>query len=104
MIEGGNYDVDMTLISPADSIIRSVQKQQYDQHTWTTDMAGTYQFCFSNEFSTITHKIVYFDFRAGDEDSIQSVSRPPLTAMTQVAKIINIHQFYLGLGQIDVLH
>ena len=25
-------------------------------------------FCFSNEFSTFTHKVVYFDFQAGDEE------------------------------------
>ena len=25
-------------------------------------------FCFSNEFSTFTHKVIYFDFQAGDEE------------------------------------
>ena len=60
------------------------QKKQYDQYTWTTDEDGEIRFCFSNEFSTITHKVVYFDFQAGDDDPLRQPSRNPLTAMTQV--------------------
>lgn len=88
VIEGGNYDVDMTLTSPRGAMLYSEQKKQYDQHTWTTDVDGEYQFCFSNEFSTITHKIVYFDFQVGDEDPIRdqrdNSEKNPLTAMTQM--------------------
>lgn len=86
VIEGGNYDVDMSLASPDEKIIHTVQKQQYDTHTWKAEETGTYRFCFSNDFSTITHKIVYFDFRAGDDDPVRTGSNAdaPMTAMTQV--------------------
>ena len=33
---------------------------------------GEYIFCFSNEFSSFTHKTVYFDFQSGDEPSALS--------------------------------
>jgi protein ERP2 len=95
VIEGGNYDVDMTLTTEDNTIIHSVQKQQYDQHTWNPERTGTIQFCFSNEFSTITHKIVYFDFQAGDTDLIPRnlESQAPLTAMTQMeTSVMSVYQ------------
>jgi hypothetical protein len=30
---------------------------QYDSHTWTADITGEYRACFSNEFSTFSHKV-----------------------------------------------
>uniref|UniRef100_A0A8C0EF24 GOLD domain-containing protein n=1 Tax=Bubo bubo TaxID=30461 RepID=A0A8C0EF24_BUBBB len=44
---------------------------------------GTYKFCFSNEFSTFTHKTVYFDFQVG-EDPPLFPSENRVTALTQV--------------------
>jgi len=89
VIEGGNYDVDV-LISARQGTLYKEQKKQYDQHTWTPDEDGEIRFCFSNEFSTITHKVVYFDFQAGDDDPLRQPSGNPLTAMTQV-HILCIH-------------
>jgi len=88
VIEGGNYDVDVTISSKHDTLYKE-QKKQYDQHTWTAQEDMEYRFCFSNEFSTVTHKIVYFDFQAGDDDPLQQPSKDPATAMTQV----HIQQF-----------
>ena len=63
VITGGNYDVDLEIMSPAKRVLYKDMKKQYDSFTWTTDVEGDYQFCFSNEFSTFTHKLVYFDFQ-----------------------------------------
>jgi len=42
------------------------------------------QVCFSNEFSTITHKVVYFDLTSGNEKPLlESMDRS--TALSQVA-------------------
>ena len=46
-------------------------------------MTGEYKACFSNEFSTFSHKLVYVDFQVGDEDPLPGVG-DHLTAMTQV--------------------
>ena len=56
---------------------------QYDSHTWTADLTGEYRACFSNEFSTFSHKLVYVDFQVGDEEPLPGVGEH-LTAMTQV--------------------
>jgi len=83
VIEGGNYDVDVFISSQQGTLYKE-QKKQYDQFTWTTKGDGEIRFCFSNEFSTVTHKVVYFDFQAGDDDPLRQPSGNPLTAMTQV--------------------
>ena len=84
VVAGGNYDVDMELLAPSGRIIYKDSKKQYDSHTWTTDMKGEYKFCFSNEFSTFTHKIVYFDLQIGDDQPLNDVLEHQATAMTQV--------------------
>ena len=53
-------------------------------------MTGEYQFCFSNEFSTFTHKTVYFDFQVGDEKPLHGDGRleMPMTQVTGVGSQI----------------
>ena len=51
-------------------------------------MSGEYRACFSNEFSTFSHKLVYVDFQVGEEEPLPGVG-DHLTAMTQVWKQIN---------------
>ena len=80
---GGNYDVDMALTAPNGQQLYKDTKKQYDSFTWTTDKKGEYKFCFSNEFSTFTHKVVYFDFQVGEEKPIFEGESHD-TAMTQV--------------------
>ena len=85
VIQGGNYDVDMELTGPSGQILYKDVKKQYDSFTWTTDATGDYKFCFSNEFSTYTHKVVYFDFQVGDDDPLGGKDvGDHATAMTQV--------------------
>lgn len=84
MITGGNYDVDVELTFQGSQPLYKEVKKQYDSYTWTAAARGEYRFCFSNEFSTFTHKLVYFDFKVGDEDPIKSVLGERVTAFTQV--------------------
>lgn len=84
VISGGNYDVDCFVTDPHNSILYNERKKQYDSFSHTTAMKGVYQVCFSNEFSTFTHKTVYLDFRHGDEKPLMP-SMTSSTAMTQVS-------------------
>lgn len=59
VVTGGNYDVDLDLQSPSGKILYKEAKKQYDQIEKTAEEDGVYQFCFSNEFSTISHKVIY---------------------------------------------
>jgi len=94
VITGGNYDVDMELTGPNGRILYKDTKKQYDSFTWTADQKGEYKFCFSNEFSTFTHKIVYFDLQVGDDDDALGPDfGEHATAMTQMeSSAVTIHE------------
>lgn len=83
VITGGHYDVDCRLEDPDGTVLYKEMKKQYDSFTFTASRNGTYKFCFSNEFSTFTHKTVYFDFQVG-EDPPLFPSENRVTALTQV--------------------
>lgn len=71
-------------MSPSKQIIYSEQRQQYGTHSWKTDVGGEYTFCFSNKFSSVTHKMVYFDFQAGNEQPVKLSPGDITEEMTQV--------------------
>ena len=87
MVTGGHYDVDVLLMDPKKNVIYKQVKKQYDSYTWTAAMTGEFRVCFSNEFSTFSHKLVYMDFQVGDEEPLPGVGEH-LTAMTQVSFIM----------------
>ncbi|NWI53730.1 TMED7 protein, partial [Calyptomena viridis] len=83
MISGGHYDVDCWLEGPDGAVLYKEMKKQYDSFTFTASRNGTCKFCFSNEFSTFTHKTVYFDFQVGQDPPLFP-SENRTTALTQV--------------------
>lgn len=92
VIAGGHYDVDCFVTDPQNNVLYNERKKQYDSFSHTTAMKGIYKVCFSNEFSTFTHKTVYMDFRHGDEEPLlENMSRS--TALTQLeSSCVAIHE------------
>ncbi|GMS98523.1 hypothetical protein PENTCL1PPCAC_20698 [Pristionchus entomophagus] len=66
VVTGGQYDVDLTVEDPHGKILYKGQKKQYDSVNFKTESPGEYKACFSNEFSTFSHKVVYMDWQIGD--------------------------------------
>ncbi|XP_013788650.1 transmembrane emp24 domain-containing protein 7-like [Limulus polyphemus] len=83
VVTGGQYDVDMSLESPKKEILYKGIKKQFDSFTWTAAQTGVYTVCFSNEFSTFSHKLVYMDFQVGDEKPLPGIEEH-LSAMTKM--------------------
>lgn len=75
----------MVLKDPRGNVLYQGQKKQYDSHVWTADQTGVYMFCFSNKFSTFSHKLVYFDIQVGDEQPLPGTGEHQ-TAMTKVGE------------------
>ncbi|CAF0849514.1 unnamed protein product [Rotaria sp. Silwood1] len=96
VVTGGNYDVDLVLRSPSGKTLYQVTKKQYDQIEKTAEEDGVYEFCFSNEFSTFTHKVIYIDWRVdGDREHEITGANPRVAegALTMIeSKVGNIHQ------------
>jgi len=92
VVTGGQYDVDMVLKDPRGTVLYQGRKKQYDSHVWTADQTGVFSFCFGNQFSTFSHKLVYFDLQVGDEQPLPGVGDHQ-TAMTKVEQSVdNIHK------------
>ncbi|MCI4383138.1 hypothetical protein PGIGA_G00022830 [Pangasianodon gigas] len=92
VIAGGNYDVDCFVTDPMNNVLYQERKKQYDSLTHTTAMTGVYKVCFSNEFSTFSHKTVYLDFRSGDQERLLP-GMNKATALTQIeSTCLSIHE------------
>lgn len=91
VVTGGHYDVDVILTDPMRKVLYKQVKKQYDSFTWTAEKTGEYIACFSNEFSTFSHKLVYIDFQVGDEDPLPGLEAAtgPLTQMESSAQEIH---------------
>ncbi|RWS24385.1 cop-coated vesicle membrane protein P24-like protein [Leptotrombidium deliense] len=92
VVTGGHYDVDLVVENPNGLVLYHGMKKQFDTFKWTADTSGSYSFCFSNEFSTFSHKLIYFDFQAGEEPPLPGVSEhaTALTKMEHTA--VNLHE------------
>ncbi|XP_068616634.1 transmembrane emp24 domain-containing protein 3 [Brachionichthys hirsutus] len=92
VISGGNYDVDCFVTDPQNDVLYNERKKQYDSFSHTAAMTGAYKVCFSNDFSTFTHKTVYLEFRHGDERPLlENMIRA--TALTQLeSSCVSIHE------------
>ncbi|GAA6101994.1 transmembrane emp24 domain-containing protein 3 [Tachysurus ichikawai] len=92
VIAGGNYDIDCLVTDPLNNALYEERRKQYDSFTHTTAMKGVYAVCFSNEFSTFSHKTVYLDFRSGEEQQLLPGVKNP-TALTQMeSTCLSIHE------------
>ncbi|XP_029959606.1 transmembrane emp24 domain-containing protein 3 [Salarias fasciatus] len=92
VIAGGNYDVDCFVTDPQGNVLYNENKRQYDSFSHTTAMEGVYKVCFSNDFSTFTNKVVYLDFRFGEEKPLLGVIDKN-TALTQLeSSCVAIHE------------
>ncbi|KAI4498722.1 hypothetical protein M0802_006189 [Mischocyttarus mexicanus] len=83
VVTGGQYDVDVTLEAPNKEIIYKQIKTQFDSHLFVPNISGIYKVCFSNEFSTFSHKLVYMDFQVGNEVPLPGLGEQ-VTVMTQM--------------------
>lgn len=55
-------------------------------------MTGVYAACFSNKFSSFSHKLVYVDFQVGEEPSLPGID-DHATVLTQLeTSSQNIHK------------
>ncbi|XP_053658382.1 transmembrane emp24 domain-containing protein 3-like [Anopheles marshallii] len=83
VVNGGRYDVDVTLENPTSEVIYRQIKSQFDSYHFNAAATGVYTACFSNEFSTFSHKIVYMDFQVGKEQPLPGIE-DHTTVLTQL--------------------
>ncbi|XP_016664033.1 transmembrane emp24 domain-containing protein 3-like [Acyrthosiphon pisum] len=93
VVTGGQYDVDVIIESPTREILYRQVKSQLDSHTFVAAVSGPYAICFSNEFSTFSHKIVYMHLQVGVEDPLPGIGEQ-VAVMTQMETTSqDIHEY-----------
>ena len=70
VLKGGNFDIDVSLTSPNGKILYKEAKRMHDDVTFESSR-GVYTICFSNEFSTISHKTIYLSL---EEEELESLA------------------------------
>ena len=73
VIRGGKQDTDFTIESPNGKEVYRKIKVKRDEINFESSF-GVYSFCFSNEFSTFTHKVIYFELRPEGHESLADVA------------------------------
>eukprot|EP00128_Syssomonas_multiformis_P009945 Colp12_sorted_trinity150504_noHs@29162 len=93
VVLGGKLDIDVTVTSPTGSVLLKDQRKNYDSYTWKAETTGDFEFCFSNEFSTFTHKTVYFDLQVGEHEPLSPQMEEQDTALTLIeTSTVTIHE------------
>ncbi|XP_066923818.1 transmembrane emp24 domain-containing protein 3-like isoform X1 [Clytia hemisphaerica] len=75
VVTGGHYDVDVIVKDPHGKILYDEKKKQYDSVNFDAEVLGEYEFCFSNEFSSYSHKTIYMDFQDGSKEPPLPIGR-----------------------------
>lgn len=89
---GGMLDVDVFLKDPTGKVIYEEKKGRFNSHQFVAQLTGSYAACFSNKFSTFSHKLIYIDFQVGEEPSLPGIDEHA-TVLTQMeSSALSVHK------------
>ena len=54
------------IIGPDDRVVYSGERETNGKYTFAAHMDGVYKYCFSNQMSSMTPKVVMFSMEIGD--------------------------------------
>ncbi|KAI0286255.1 emp24/gp25L/p24 family/GOLD-domain-containing protein [Russula brevipes] len=64
---GGSFDIDYEVKDPNDKVLLDGQRERFGDFVLTANTVGEYSFCFENDMSTLTDKLVEFDIMVESE-------------------------------------
>lgn len=64
--EGGFLDIDVKITAPDGAVLYSGQRESSGIFTFSATTSGRYTYCFSNQMSTMTPKVVMFNLEVGE--------------------------------------
>ncbi|KAL8283165.1 hypothetical protein RQP46_005943 [Phenoliferia psychrophenolica] len=78
---GGSFDIDWTVTDPKDTIVIEGERERQGDYIFTAHLVGEYSFCFSNDMSSFSEKLVDFDIMVESEPRPVAPAKP--TALTE---------------------
>lgn len=64
--EGGFLDIDVKIVGPEGKVIHQGERETSGKYTFAAHTSGVYTYCFSNQMSTMTPKVVMFNMEIGE--------------------------------------
>lgn len=99
VVSGGNNDVDVEMTAEGTNhVLYSKTKITTDRFGWMTKKgASPYKLCFSNKFSTITHKRIIFSLHSTDPETLMEEAGKlrPTSAPTMMESALEKIHVYL---------
>jgi len=98
---GGSFDIDWVVTDPKDTIIIEGERERQGDYIFTADEIGEYSFCFSNELSSFSEKLVDFDIMVESEPRPVAPAKP--TSLTEQTSSLeeSIYQLSGSLSSIQ---
>jgi hypothetical protein len=106
VLKGGNFDIDFKIESPMKKILHEAKKvNRKDTVLFHSTQQGEFKFCFSNDFSALTHKIAYFNLKPADprfRESLreESGNNVPIVLTSTEFRLNNIHMIMSNVSSI----
>ena len=73
---GGSFDIDFEVREPSGKSLLDGQRERQGDYVFTANVVGEYQFCFENDMSTLTDKLVDFDIMVESEPRSEPSTKP----------------------------
>lgn len=73
---GGSFDIDFEVREPTGKSLLDGQRERQGDYVFTANVVGEYQFCFENDMSTLTEKLVDFDIMVESEPRREPSTKP----------------------------
>ncbi|KAI0808071.1 emp24/gp25L/p24 family/GOLD-domain-containing protein [Fomes fomentarius] len=73
---GGSFDIDFEVKDPNEKVLLDGQRERQGDFVLTANTVGEYSFCFENDMSTLTEKLVDFDIMVESEPRRDPPAKP----------------------------
>ncbi|KAH8105451.1 emp24/gp25L/p24 family/GOLD-domain-containing protein [Cristinia sonorae] len=73
---GGSFDIDFEVKDPNDKVILDGIRERQGDYVLTANTVGEYAFCFENDMSTLTEKLLDFDITVESEPRRDPPAKP----------------------------
>ncbi|KAL3310183.1 Transmembrane emp24 domain-containing protein 3 [Cichlidogyrus casuarinus] len=101
VLRGGANDINSAVRDPKDKIFKEFLRVSHEQYEFTPKEDGPHSFCFDNTFSSVSHKLVFFELRDKDFDTLEEeggVTPHPTVETALETSAENIHK-HLSLSE-----
>lgn len=73
---GGSFDIDFDIKDPNEKLLLDGQRERSGDYVLTANTVGEYAFCFENDMSTLTDKLLDFDIMVESEPRREVAAKP----------------------------